>query len=121
MSVFTPGLGRQSAPPTCNIQWICKQLGFRGSDAARVKYVSGLIATHGFPPPLPHLKWGGGISDAVNATRSEWLRAGVLKWFDDYMPPAAAAALEEQAELAAAEEMDRAAGNLALVGGTEAA
>jgi hypothetical protein len=107
-------------PPTCNLQWICKQLGHDGSEASQVAYVRGLIDDHGFPRPFPHLAHGGGLSSDIHAIRSQWLRAGVEAWLADFLPPAGAAALDAAAQRAAAEDMDRMAGNLRLVGGTEA-
>jgi len=120
MSVISRLLDDRSAQPTCTLYWICTKLGARGSDDARKAYIEGLIETHGFPKPLPHLKHGGGISTDIHPIRSQWIRAGVEHWLGDYLPPAACAALGEHAEAAAAAEMDAAAGRLHLVGGTEA-
>lgn len=122
MSIHSPRSFRNDDAPTCTLPWICKQLGHEGSEACAVAYVEGLIATHGFPRPLPHRAHGGRILDSVHYTRSRWVRAGVVVWLGDYLPPAAGAALTAQAEAAAAAEMDRAATGLALhlVGGTAA-
>ncbi len=109
-----------TAAPTCNTHWICVQLGYAGGDRRKERYIKTLIEKRGFPQPLPHEKWGGGISDTVSATRSEWIRAGVEEWLGRYLPPAAGAALDADAKNAAAHEMDRAAGELRLVAGTEA-
>lgn len=104
--------------PTCNAAWICKQLGQDGSEAVCTAYIEGLIAARGFPRPLPHRAHGGKIVDHVHFQRSRWVRAGVVQWLGDYLPPSAAIALDKRAEAAAAAEMDRAA--LRLVGGTAA-
>lgn len=106
------------ADPTCTAAWICKQLGQEGSEAVCTAYLEGLIAARGFPRPLPHRAHGGKIVDGVSYTRSRWVRAGVLQWLNDYLPPAASAAMDKAAEAAAAADMDRAA--LRLVGGTAA-
>lgn len=106
------------ADPTCTAAWICKQLGQTGSEAVCTAYLEGLIAARGFPKPLPHRAHGGAIADGVHYTRSRWVRAGVVQWLGDYLPPAAGAALTAQAEAEAAAEMDGAARRLVLVGGT---
>lgn len=120
MSYHSPlaRIGRDTADPTCTCAWICKQLGQEGSEAVLVDYVEQLIDLRGFPRPLPHRAHGGKIVDGVSYARSRWVRAGVLQWLNDYLPPAASAALDKAAEAAAAADMDRAA--LRLVGGTEA-
>jgi len=107
-------------PPTCNLQWICHQLGHDGSDGAKITYVQGLIAQHGFPRPLPHLAHGGKVSLDIHATRSQWIRTAVEAWLADFLPPTATAALDAAAQRAAAADMDNAALHLRLVGGTEA-
>lgn len=107
-------------PPTCNLQWICRQLGHQGSDASKVAYVGGLIMARGFPQPLPHLAHGGKIGIGIHPQRSQWIRAGVEAWLADFLPPSAGAALDAAAQRAAAADMDKAALNLRLVGGTEA-
>ena len=113
-------LPAEGDPPTCNLQWICNQLGHDGSEARQVAYVAGLIAEEGFPRPFPHLAHGGGLSRDIHPTRSQWLRAGVEAWLADFLPPAGAAAIDAAAQRAAAAEMDDMAGKLRLVGGTEA-
>ena len=100
---------------TCTCRWVGKQLGHEGSDAALVAYVEELIAGCGFPRPLPHRKHGGGLATCVHVDRSRWIRAGVLDWLTDFLPPSAAAALDNAARERAADEMDAAAGNLRLV------
>ncbi len=106
---------RYGDEPTCTLHWIGRMLGHDGSTQALEQYVSNLIATEGFPPPMPHRKHGGGISHEVSYRRSHWIRAAVLQWFSGYLPPAAGAALDDRARAAAADDMDRAAGNLQLV------
>lgn len=110
-----------TADPTCNLHWIGRQLGWdfaRRSDRALEQYVEGLIAELGFPRPLPHRKHGGGISTDVSYPRSSWIRVGVLQWLGDFLPPEAGAAVDAAAMHAAADDMDAAALNLRLVGGT---
>ena len=124
MSAYSKLLSRQTEQPTCTLYWICKQLGFHGSDVRRVRYVSALIAERGFPAPLPHEKVGGGISDEVSAMRSQWLRIGVENWLGDYLPPGASAALTAAEASAAAADMDAAAhrlnaGCVRIVAGTQ--
>lgn len=88
MSYHSPfgRLPSDNAEPTCTLAWICKQLGFAGSDACAVAYIEGLIATRGFPRPLPHRAHGGKISDGVHYVRSRWVRAGVVQWLGDFLP-----------------------------------
>jgi hypothetical protein len=107
-------------PPTCNLTWICRQLGHDGGEASQIRYAEALIALHGFPHPLPHLAHGGTVSRSIHPTRSQWLRTGVEAWLADYLPPAGAAAIDAAAARDAAADMDNAALNLRLVGGTEA-
>lgn len=104
-------------PPTCNLQWICRQLGEAGSDAAKITYVRGLIDDHGFPRPLPHLAHGGKISLDIHPIRSQWIRVAVEAWLADFLPPTATAALDAAAQRAAAADMDNAALGLKQLGG----
>lgn len=103
------------ADPTCNLHWIGVQLGHDGSTASLEQYVAQLIADEGFPPPLPHLKHGGGLSRSVSYRRSQWIRAGVLAWLGHFLPPSASTAIEAADLEAAAREMDTAATHLQLV------
>ena len=112
--------------PTCTFHWIKSRFGQVTdasarpcSDEAFVDFLDGLIAHHSFPRPLPCPKRGGGIELGVTR-KSHWIRAGVIDWFGDYLPPHAAASLDEAAARDAADDMDAAAGNLRLIGGTEA-
>lgn len=104
--------------PTCTFQWIKHAFGQSGSDGCSddrfVEFIDDLIELHGFPRPLPGPKWGGGIEAAVTR-KSRWLRAAVITWLGDYLPPEAAAALNAAEAAAAAADMDAAAGNLRLV------
>lgn len=115
MSSFSALLAPHDGTPCCNLHWIGKQLGHDGSEKNLEDYVAELIDGAGFPRPLPHRKHGGGLSFGVSYSRSQWIRAGVIKWLEDYLPPAAAAALDDAARAEAAEEMDQAARNLTLV------
>jgi hypothetical protein len=97
--------------PTCTLAYIKRQLG-RGDfgDRRMCTYVRALIAGEGFPPPLPCL-----IKRELTrevTPKSRWIRASVDAWIEDFLPPANAAAVDRAAMAAAAEEMDRAAGNL---------
>jgi hypothetical protein len=114
MSAFSAMLARHEGQATCNFRWVGKVLGHRGSDEILVDYIDLLIDQAGFPRPLPHRKHGGGLETGV-APRSEWIRAGVIDWLGNYLPPSAAAALDDAAEAAAAEAMDAAASDLRLV------
>jgi hypothetical protein len=105
--------------PTVTAPWVAKQLGHKGSDALLEAYLQDLVDELGFPRPLPHWKWGGGISKDIDARRSRWRREAVIAWLDDYLPPDAALAIDAAAMADAADEMDRAAGSLALVDGTD--
>lgn len=106
--------------PTVTAPWIGRQLGHEGSDALLEAYLNELVRDHRFPPPLPHWQWGGGVGKHIDARRSRWRREAVVAWLDDYLPPDAAAALDAAAAADAAADMDAAAGELRLVGGTEA-
>lgn len=116
-------IGLEEEAPTCGFYWIRRAFGQSGkkapSDSRFARFLAGLIDRHGFPRPLPHPRHGGGIETGV-APKSEWLRAGVVEWFGDYLPPDTHAALDAAAEALAAADMDQAAGGLRLVGGLEA-
>ncbi len=112
MSAFADLLAPHGEVPTCDCRWIGRQLGHDGSDPALVAYVEALIDGAGFPAPLPHRKHGGGLSTAVHVDRSQWLRAGVVAWLSNYLPPSAAGMLDDAARQAAADDMDAAAANL---------
>lgn len=116
-------IGLEEEAPTCGFYWIRRAFGQSGakspSDARFAAFLTDLIDTQGFPRPLPHPKHGGGIETGV-APKSEWLRAGVIEWFGDYLPPDTPAALDAAAEALAAADMDAAACGLRLVGGREA-
>lgn len=119
MSAMSRLVRSDDGPPTCTLYWICQRLGFHGSDAKRTRYVEHLIAERNFPKPFPHERQGGGLSDAVNPRRSQWLRVAVERWLGDYLPPDAAAAIDTEAAAAAAAEMDEAAATLRIVAGTD--
>jgi hypothetical protein len=120
MSLLSHLVADSDAEPTVTAWWIQRQLGHKGSDKLLEAFLEGLIAQHGFPEPLPHQKWGGGLDTALNARRSRWLRVAVLAWLDNYLPPEAVVSLDAAHQAAAAEDMDQAAGNLRLVGGIDA-
>ena len=112
MSAFADLLAPYGEAPTCDCRWVGRSLGHTGSDTALVAYIEELIEGAGFPPPLPHRKHGGGLSTGVHVDRSQWIRAGVVSWLGDYLPPSAGAALDDAAMNAAADDMDAAAENL---------
>lgn len=113
MSAISHLVRADNGPPTVSLHWICAQLGYaRKTDECRERYITNLIDKRGFPAPLPHEDAKGEIQDSVSAKRSQWVRQGVEAWLGDYLPPAAAAALDSEAAEIAAAEMDEAAGNL---------
>jgi hypothetical protein len=110
--------------PTCTIWYIQRRAGITDFKSKRtVAYVTKLIEQKGFPRPLPGLNTRRAeLVDEVTP-RSKWQRPAVDQWFDDWLPPATTAALDEAARAAAASEMDASAANLGrlkLVGGREA-
>lgn len=95
--------------------------------ATLARHVQSLVDGHGFPPPIPApvratRNAGGGLTIAVSAvalhvvTRSTWPRLAVDRWFDQWLPPQDAEALDEGHRRAAAADMDSAARGLRLVG-----
>lgn len=115
--------------PTVGLDWILRRLGRRQGKHAygpgrAVKYLELLIAEFGFPPPYPQLVTGKrGQADRLESEvtlTSQWAKAPVAVWLEDYLPPANADAVDARAQAAAADEMDRAAAGLSLVGGREA-
>ncbi len=103
---------------TCTFYWVRRQFGqgarSRCSDNKFGAFLEDLIENEGFPRPLPHPKHGGGIERGVT-NRSQWIRAGVVEWLGDYLPPSAATAIDAQAMRSAADDMDAAARKLCLV------
>lgn len=126
MSLHVPfAFPGEEAAPTVAFPWVRRALGQSGprapSDARFAAFIETLIAELGFPRPLPHPRHGGGIETGVTE-KSCWLRAGVVDWLGDYLPPDAAAAVDTAHASAAADEMDEAAAllgkpRLQLVGG----
>lgn len=113
-----------AAVATCGLSYIRQRLGRDDYKSGRmVTYVSRLIEKRGFPQPLPSMSVRKpDLIDGVTVN-SRWLRPAVDQWFDDFLPPAAALALDEAARKAAAADMDAAAANLGrlrVVGGLEA-
>lgn len=103
---------------TYSLHEICRRLAHRGGDHARVTYVRSLVEDYGFPKPYPTPVKGKGATREIR-TNSQWPRDPVDAWFLDFDPPASSAA-EDLARRRGVEEMHRRAGQLTLVGGTEA-
>lgn len=102
---------------TYGLQDVCRRLG-ESVDAGRarterwqVSYVNGLIDRYGFPPPNP-LMIGTRWHDGAHAS-SRWPQVAVDQWFEDRLPPDAAAAEERRLRRAAEVEMASAATGLA--------
>lgn len=112
MSAFSILLAPHGEEPCCDCRWIGRAIGHRGSDAKLVAYIEDLITDAGFPRPIPHRRHGGGLSTGVHVDRSQWIRAGVLDWLGDFLPPSATLALDDVARKEAADEMDAAAESL---------
>lgn len=121
MSAFAH-LGLDDEEPTVTFHWIKSRFRQRTmSDARFARFLAGLIAEQDFPRPLPHPRHGGGIEYGV-AYRSVWLKTGVEQWFENYLPPAAGAAIDAAARREAASAMDAAAARLGrpeLIAGTD--
>lgn len=108
--------------PTCHLYYVRRRLGREDyGDGRLVTYITKLIDQCGFPKPLPHLaiRKAGLVEHVTNQSR--WLRPAVDQWFDDFLPPETAVALDAAAMAAAGAEMDDAARGLALrvVGGRD--
>lgn len=104
--------------PTVGLDFIARELGKKTYGPARlVAYVSLLIEEQGFPPPYPELvgRKGQQHLTAAVVAHSQFRRAAVEAWLEDFLPPANAAALDARAAAAAAADMDQAAGNLVLI------
>ena len=109
MSVMEALLVRHPGEPTVGIWFIRRMTGHaRKGEASLVRYVTGLIDNHGFPPPLPLFRNGGEIETGV-ASDSKWLRAAVMEWFEGFLPPTLCDALSDEAEEQAAAALDAAA------------
>lgn len=107
------------AARTCTIWYIRRELGRADyGDGRLVTYVRALVASRGFPPPLPHEKRGHLVEEVT--VNSRWLRSAVDAWLDDFLPPEAAASVDRAQRAAAADEMDAAAFGLRLVRGGRA-
>ncbi len=127
MSLHTFPITAPAAPPssppddapTVNLWFLRRELGCTGYQAQRmVKYVTALIAGHGFPPPLPRYRLRADQLVRTVTADSVWRRDAVEAWFADFLPPDAAAALDRADRAAAAADMDARAGHLRLVGGS---
>ena len=112
MSVMEALLVRHPGEPTVGIWFIKRMTGHaRKGDASLVRYVEGLIAKHGSPPPLPLFRNGGTIQTDISAD-SRWLRAAVMEWLEGFLPPSTTAALSQDQQQDAAEALDAAAARL---------
>lgn len=104
---------------TCSFYYVKSLLGVhRFSDDRTASYLQTLVDEHNFPPPLPTPLVKGRITLKAHP-RSRWVRPAVDAWFEGYMPPAAAAAMDAKAMAEAAAAMDANAANLRLVGGKD--
>ena len=103
---FTMGLGEVIAR-------LGQQTGPRGDRKTcwQIRYVEQLIASAGFPAPLPLLS-GDGLVESVKPA-SRWPIAAVELWFDD-RGPAGPAAADRARQRAADAEMDARAAQLGL-------
>ena len=107
------------ATQTCTFHYVRRELGQSAlSDRRMVAYLRALIADHGFPRPLPTLLRGGDLTADVTR-KSSWIKSAVDAWLAGFIPPDCAATIDHQALRAAASEMDTAAANLRLIGGTD--
>jgi hypothetical protein len=111
-------------PPSCTLWWVRAQLGRTDlSDKRFVGYAQLLVDQCQFPPPFPSLLKGRrGLIRRVTP-HSTFRRAAVEAWLALYLPPAAEAALDAEAQARAAQAMDQAAqglGPLRLVDGGRA-
>ncbi|MFN3991213.1 MAG: hypothetical protein ACK4IS_13255 [Erythrobacter sp.] len=103
---------------TYSLHDICHRLAHSGGDQARITYLRSLIADYGFPQPYPTFVKGKGAVREIR-TSSRWPREAVDAWFIHFDPPATLAA-DELARQRGIAELHRRAGQLTLVGGTEA-
>lgn len=103
---------------TYSLHDICRRFELSGGDQARAAYVKALIENFGFPLPYPAPVKGKGVTRDVRHN-SRWPRDPVDAWFLNFDPPANLAAEDLACQRGKAELMRR-AGQLTLVGGTEA-
>jgi hypothetical protein len=116
LSPAAAGPASLSQGPTCDIIYLRRELGRTDySDRRMLAYVRLLIASAGFPAPLPMDRGGQLVTDPT--PRSRWLRAAVDAWLENQLPPDGAALAERRAAAEAADKMDRRASNLRLVRG----
>lgn len=88
----------------------------------QMAYATLLIASEGFPAPLP-VKSGDGLTSDVKP-RSRWAQDSVDRWFDDRTPPGTTDAVDRQAARDAGDLMDARAAQFApprLIAGTDMA
>ncbi len=104
----------ERANPLLNLSQVARRLGVqRFGDQRLLGYLTALIAGHGFPRPLPAPVKKRAVA-AVHR-ESQWRGDAVEAWFDTFLPPACATALDAKALEAAASAMDHAAANLRVV------
>lgn len=109
-----PRHGYPADEPTVTLWHVGKRLGLADWGAERLaRHVAQLIRDHGFPRPLP-APCKGKVVGGVHRN-SQWVRVAVDHWFDSFIPAEAAAALDEAAQVQAADEMDARASNLRLI------
>lgn len=95
--------------PACTVWQVRLLLGRADmSDGLFVGYVQALVDECGFPRPFPSKLKGQPLTMRVTP-RSSFRRDAVAAWIDLYLPPACAAALDDQALALAASAMDQAA------------
>lgn len=111
------GAGR-STGSTCTLWYLRRELGRETYGHKRMcTYVTKLIEKCDFPVPLPTLRRGD-LTDSVTS-ESRWLRIAVDSWLDAQLPGPAAADQADSARADAIADMDSAAFNLRLIGGTD--
>lgn len=113
------------AAPTCTLDYVRAALGRRDYGPARFcTYLGLLIDGHGFPPPIPALRYDRHSKaqrlDSAVRPASRFHRAAVDAWIGDTLPPTSTTALDREARRAAAAEMDGNAFNLKLIAGGRA-
>lgn len=114
-----PQISLMAQAPTCDLGYIRRALGkARMSERTFISFIGALIEQRGFPRPLPDYRRGQ-LVDCVTR-HSNFYRAAVDCWLDNFVPPEAAAAAQSAAMAAAAADMDNSARNLRLIRGGRA-
>lgn len=111
--------------PTCTLDYVRAALGRRDYGPQRFcTYLGLLIDDHGFPPPMPALRFDRATKrqqlDSTVRPASRFHRAAVDAWIGDTLPPHSTTALDREARRTAAAEMDGNAHNLKLIAGGRA-